>query len=154
MSELLSLEAFAAVLTGLILGVDEANRHSLEKSAKIVEKEAKDAIGTYKFGWPQLAPSTQKQREHEGFAPNEPLLRTGELRDSIEHKADHKEAHIGSDLDIAIYQELGTSKIPPRSFLQESLRRKTQEVLDVIGRGVVGALEGNMVAGPNSILPK
>jgi HK97 gp10 family phage protein len=150
----LTLMEFAELLGGLKLEVDHINHTALERAAKIVEKEAKDVLGTYRYGWPQLAPSTQKEREKQGFAPNEPLLRTGEMRDSIQHSSDHHEARIGSNSDIALYQELGTSKIPPRPFLQGALKAKMPDILDEIGREMVAFLSGDVVAGPNSMITK
>jgi hypothetical protein len=57
-----------------------------------------------------------------------PLLETGDLRSSIHHKAEltaaGAEGVVYSDSEIAVYQELGTSRgIPPRSFLMASLLR-------------------------------
>lgn len=139
MSRELSLDEFALLLVGIPLELEAANHEALERCAKLIEKDAKDTLGTYDYGWPQLAPSTQKERESKGFPPNDPLLRTGAMRDSIQHSADSKEARVGSNSDIAVYQELGTSKIPPRSFLEETMKRKTPEMLDLIGRTVVGS---------------
>ena len=62
------------------------------------------------------------------------------MRDSIEHVSDRKEAQIGSNSDIAVWQELGTVSIPARSFLGEAAIRKEQEVVDEIGRVVVSTL--------------
>jgi hypothetical protein len=48
---------------------------------------------------------------------NSPLLETGEMRASIEWNSHGLEGHVGSNSDKAVWQELGTSRIPPRSFL-------------------------------------
>jgi len=48
---------------------------------------------------------------------NTPLLETGELRASIEWNSTGNEGHVGSNNDKAVWHELGTAKIPPRSFL-------------------------------------
>jgi phage gpG-like protein len=93
----------------------------LEAAARIVEARAKSAIGSYIYGWPQLAQSTQAERVKKGFSENQPLLRTGELRDSIQHSSSPTEARVGSNLDRAVWMELGTSKTPPRPFLAPSL---------------------------------
>jgi phage gpG-like protein len=133
-----TVNGFAAFLS--TLSFIEAQRIAMEKSAQIVEEEAKRVIGTYEYGWAPLAESTKADRRRQGFAEDEPLLRTGEMRDSIEHQSTAFEASIGSNNDKAVWQELGTSRIPPRSFLAGALQHKTEEVLDVIGREIVSVL--------------
>lgn len=133
-----TLSGFAAFLS--TMSFLEAQHHALEKSAQIVEEEAKRVIGTYDYGWPPLAESTKAERVALGFAADEPLLRTGELRGSIEHQANSFEARIGSNEDKAVWQELGTSRIPPRSFLAGALQHKVPEILEEIGREIVGVL--------------
>ncbi|WP_214680105.1 hypothetical protein, partial [Escherichia coli] len=50
-------------------------------------------------------------------------------------------AHVGSNDDKAVWQELGTSRgIPPRSFLGGAAVRKSAEVRDIIGREMHAAL--------------
>jgi phage gpG-like protein len=139
MSRELTLDQFGALLGGFVVEIEHQNREALKEVAKLVDKGAKEVIGTYDYGWPQLAQSTQKQREYLGFEPNEPLLRTGEMRDTIQHCSDHREARIGSNSDIAVYQEMGTSKIPPRSFLKETMVRKMPEIKKIIGERLVAA---------------
>lgn len=98
-----------------------------EAVMKATEAVAKEVIGTYAFGWPQLSPSTQADRVSLGYPANEPLLREGDLRASIESKAElaieGAEGVVGSHSLIALWQELGTSRIPPRSFLGGALMR-------------------------------
>ena len=65
--------------------VEHAKEEALEIGAKAIQHEAKRVIGTYSFDWPQLAPSTQADREKQGYAANEPLFRTGQMRNSIEY---------------------------------------------------------------------
>jgi HK97 gp10 family phage protein len=144
-----SLLGFVGFLATLPLEVEHANHSALEKAARVVEAEAKRVIGTYDYGWAPLAASTLKKK-----AADTPLLETGEMRDSIEHTSDHHEAHVGSNNDKAVWQELGTRKIPPRSFLAGALVHKTDEVVHVIGREVVGALIGEVVVGQNMMIPK
>jgi phage gpG-like protein len=137
-----TLTGFAAFIATLPLEIKHADHVALEKAARIVEEEAKRVIGTYDYGWPPLAPSTLAHK-----AADTPLLETGEMRDSIEHVATDKEACIGSNSDKALWQELGTVKIPPRSFLAGALHHKTDEVVKVIGREIHGALIGDVPKG-------
>ena len=144
----LSLAGFVAFLPSLALEVEHANHSALEKAAQIVEEEAKRVIGTYDYNWPPLAESTLKNK-----TADTPLLETGEMRDSIEHVSDHKEAQIGSNNDKAVWQELGTRTIPPRSFLAGALQHKAEEVVDIIGRDITKALAGEVVVGENMLIP-
>lgn len=132
-----TLVGFVEFLAILPLEVMHANHSALEKAAKIVETEAKRVIGTYDYGWTLLAPSTLARK-----AADTPLLETGELRESIEHRSDHRTAEIGSNNDKAVWQELGTVKIPPRSFLVGSLQHTADEVVETIGREIHGTLVG------------
>lgn len=102
-----SLLGFASFIAGTVAEIDHAKREGLDKAAEIIEKEAKRVIGTYDYGWPQLAPSTQAERERAGYPANEPGLRTGAMRDSIEHRViSANEAEIGSDDDDLLWFEL------------------------------------------------
>lgn len=103
----------------------EGDKVYLEAVGSKIEKDAKEIIGHYQRSdtgpfpeWEELAPSTKADRVSQGFTPNDPLLRTGELRNSIRHEVRGHSVAVGSDLDIAIYQEMGTATIPPRPFLR------------------------------------
>ncbi len=133
-----------------------ALRHGLKHAAEIVEKQAKAEIGNYQQAiadfpaWAELAENTKEDRVSKGFTENDPLSRTGGLRDSITHEVEGLEAVIGSESPIALYQELGTATIPPRSFLGTALASKQSQVVKLIGEHAVGALiEGR----PFSYLP-
>lgn len=142
-----SLLEFAKAL-GAMAEADMLMHESMEKACEIVEKEAKRVIGTYDYGWPQLAESTQKDREAKGFSANDPLLRTGEMRDSIEHRVGLEFGNVvgivGTDNPIAKYQELGTAKIPPRSFLGGAAMAKEHEVRAILGLGAYTALAAQL----------
>jgi hypothetical protein len=104
-----------------------------EAVVSAAEEKAKAAIGTYSLGWPQLAESTQADRAAKGYSPNDPLLRTGAMRDGIAHKAELSaegaEGVVFSDDVKALWAELGTSRgEPPRSFLYQSLLRCDAEI--------------------------
>jgi phage gpG-like protein len=140
-----NIEDFARFIVREV-NLEHAQKVGLEAAAQIVQHEAKRVIGTYDYGWPELAESTKKDRVNKGFPENEPLLRSGELRDSIQYVVlnDH-EAAVGSNLDIAVYQELGTKTIPPRSFLAGAANEKGREAAQVIGTAVAYAIASRNV---------
>ena len=130
-----------------------SERKALSKAAGIVQRHAKRKIGKYQpeagefVGWAELADSTKSDRARKGFSEDQPLLRTGELRDSIQvaMSTDGTEAQVGSNSDIAVYQELGTKFMPPRSFLGGAMAEKLDEVKAIIGGSVKAALLGEEV---------
>jgi hypothetical protein len=130
-----TLLGFVAFIPELVHHVDEAKHHALETAAKIVEAESKSVIGTHGYNWPPLSASTIAKHG------DTPLLNTGEMRESISHNfVSHNEVTIGSGLDRAVYQELGTSTIPPRSFLAQAAIHKEREITELIGHQVIKAL--------------
>lgn len=134
----MSILEFAAKLAAVESLARHAAGEAVKDACKIVETEAKRVIGTYDHGWPQLAQSTQEERARLGFHPNEPLLRTGELRESIETTAPVDEGravcgYVGSKDPVAKFQELGTRNIPPRPFLTGACVAKEKEIREVVG---------------------
>lgn len=148
MAKEFTLLGFIAELAVIQAEIKVAEREALEEGAKVIEKEAKRVIGTYDYGWPQLAETTQADRESQGYDPNEPLLRDGKLRDSIEHTiVSDREAEIGSNEDVAVYQELGTATIPARSFLAGAASAKGKECAEILGAAVINTVFGGAVIG-------
>lgn len=152
MREFSSLSAFAEHLDVLSALAPAAELAGVAAAAKIIQAEAKAEIGHYQdqagpfSAWRELADRTKADRLRKGFTENDPLLRTGEMRDSVETTvhatAIGAEAAIGSNSQIAEWQELGTSKMPPRSFLGGAAVRKGEEatgtILEAIGALVAG----------------
>ncbi|WP_435018496.1 HK97-gp10 family putative phage morphogenesis protein [Tundrisphaera sp. TA3] len=153
MSSFSSLGHLAAHFAEIALKQHEMEHHALEKVGKLVEKRAKAKIGEYQdeagpfIAWPELADFTKEDRLRQGFSENDPLLRTGAMRDSIGHQVAGSEVHVGSNSDIAVYQELGTSKIPPRSFLGGAAVDETKRIREIIGEEAVASLVGEKVFG-------
>jgi hypothetical protein len=119
----ISLGEFARMLTDAAIA-NEAEGQGVVKACKVVQAKAKSYIGSYDHpgNWGQLAQATQEDRARRGFPANEPLLRTGELRDSLKIDAPYRNGaetygYVYSASPIAKYQELGTVSIPPRPFL-------------------------------------
>jgi phage gpG-like protein len=113
-------EEFALKLAAAADTVKPRLEIGLDKVGELAETMAASYPGTYQTGWPRLAESTLEKK-----GADTPLLETGEMRDSIERDLDPIEMKvvIGSKSKIALYQELGTSRIPPRPFLSLAMHR-------------------------------
>jgi phage gpG-like protein len=123
----------------------EAAKHvALEEACRLVETRAKGLIGHPNSHWAPLAVETLRRKD----GVNTPLLETGEMRDSIEHTVvDSNHGYVGSNSDIAVYQELGTSRgLPPRSFLGLAAQIEGPDVAKVVAR-TVGAAIGAALSG-------
>src|SRR6202051_2068426 len=88
------------------LAVLEADMRAAEhaiimKACIMIANAAKEALGTYEFGWVSLKPETIARK----VRGDSPLLETGELRDSISWNASGRVGHVGSDLDEALWME-------------------------------------------------
>jgi hypothetical protein len=138
----MSLSSFANLAARLATAEADmklAQTAILGKACQFIEDEAKDAIGTY-YGWPQLAESTQERRVALGYSANDPLLRTGELRDSIGHVVEGDVGYVGTNDPVAPFHEFGTSRIPPRPFLGGALDAVGPKIEKMAGRMVMGAM--------------
>lgn len=130
------------------LANDPLNELALAEAARIVQEEAQQSLGTYQDAvgpfpaWAPLAEATREERERKGFTPDDPLLRSGGLRDSIEVQIDGDHAYIGSNHDAAAPMEYGTGTIPARSFLGSAAYRKAGEISEVIGNDLVKRISG------------
>lgn len=118
----------------------------MERCAVLVEKTAKAEFGTYQpqagpfQDWAELADSTKEDRLQKGYTENDPLLRSGELRDSISHEATYNEAVIGSISPVMVYQEFGTTTIPPRPVLGPAVFRNKAKIQKIIGAAAVSGM--------------
>lgn len=118
-----SLGEFATHLRRTAALGDVVTSYATKECAKVIAGDAKARIGSYQDSegpfpaWANLAEATVADRIAKGFTPDDPLLRTGELRESIGVQVEGHEAQIGTPDQVALYQEVGTSRIPPRPFL-------------------------------------
>lgn len=153
--EFSSLTSFITHLAAAEIAIHKAEKHALKKVALIIEKNAKDRIGQYQeqegpFNkWADLADSTEAEKARLGYPSDAPLLRTGDLRDTIQHEIDDHlvdmSAVIGSKSDIAAYQEFGTDKIPPRPFIGPAAFSQKDKIQRILGEAFVEGLVGGEV---------
>jgi len=81
--------------------------------------------------------------EPPGTGHDEPWLRSGALRDSVEAQADGLQAAVGSSNPAAVPQELGTARMPARPFLAPVAAGMGEEVARAVGSAVAAALRGD-----------
>jgi HK97 gp10 family phage protein len=136
---------FAEHLLQAVAKEELALHEGLKVSCKLIQKTAKDKIGDYQNEvgdfpeWPELAEYTKQDRVRQGFPEDEPLLRTGELRDSIQSEVKGLEGIVGSQSPIAAYQEYGTDRIPPRPFIGPAAYENKEKIKAIVG---LAAFEG------------
>jgi hypothetical protein len=100
---------------------------------------AQEKLGYYQPGvagfdsWAQLSPITQRIRESQGYSPNDPLLRGGDLRNSYEGSYDEFSMVVGSDEESAYQTEFGNERQPARSVLGPAMITTMAENLVILG---------------------
>lgn len=146
--ELTSFGDLAANLIKDTLRVMIMAEAGLGHAAKIVQSDAKNRIGEYQEGtgpfpaWKPLAESTERQKELLGYGRDEPLLREGDLRESIVTEHNAMEAVVGSKMPIAKYQEFGTDAIPPRPFIGPAAFQNQGKIARTIGEFAMAGIAG------------
>jgi len=133
-----------------------ALHRGVEDGSNLILKTVQAQIGHYLDG-PEpglptapLAKSTIDDRIRKGFTPDDPGLRTGEMRDSygvrIDEAGQTVAASIGSDDIKAIVFELGRweqgNYQPPRPELSIAAMRNEDKVVAGVARLVTRALSG------------
>ncbi len=125
-------------------GLLEVTHHLMDD----VATDAKALIGHEIDRWPPLADRTVAEKQRLGYvgqiSPTDPLLRTGDMRESIKPDAELTaygvEGVVGSGSKIALYQEMGTSRIPPRPFLAEAMahiEHKARHEIELFGAALL-----------------
>lgn len=165
----MTLLAFAELLERAAAEQPEAEKRGLDEAGKVVEEAAKSyighpqsAVGPYP-AWAPLSEATEYGFWHPvamfhvpgkvsdlGYPPNTPLLREGDLRESIKHRVVGHSVHVGSDDPVALWQELGTPgalyPIPPRSFLGRAMFADGHKAAAAVVAGVFEPLIGPSMA--------
>lgn len=176
LKEFSSVGALAEYLESRMSAVEAALREGVRQGGELIQHEAKSEIGHYQAAagpFPEWAPlaeatldgyTTANGRHFPGKVdfgfspPDNPLLRTGELRDAIGMVHDDRHAVVGvpdrtvgtgtpedpirNVGDVAFWHEFGTDKMPPRSFLGRAAFLKGKEAAHLIGRALIVSLFG------------
>lgn len=157
MKEFNSFGAFSKHLLKTATYHGEVTKHLAKTGAEMIEKEAKSRIGYRQEGWADLAESTKKDKERTGYAFNadfNPLMRTGELYASYGSSVERGTAVAGSTSDVALYQELGSMKTPPREVLRPSAMAQQKKINALIGNGLIAWLSATGFKRPKKLVGK
>jgi HK97 gp10 family phage protein len=138
MKKFASLSAFATHLAILEASMALQLEGGLTEAAKVVQETAQAKFGEYQAAvnnfsaWAELAEATKTDWVRQGFSADEPLLRTGELRDSISYAVKGLTAVIGSTNDVMVFHELGTINMPPRPVLGPAAVECSPQVQEIL----------------------
>ena len=144
-----SMSAFVNHLARLPVAVEVAEVEGLKQATRLLRDRARETLGTYQDAvgplpaWPELAASTQAERSLKGYTPNDPLLRSGELRDSIHDEVtDDPHGRVFTDSLYAADMEFGSRRSPPRPFMGVAVYRHGDEAAAKVGEAVAAAYSG------------
>ncbi len=87
--------------------------------------------------WQELADSTIKDKQAKGYdfnADHNPLLRTGELEDSISKSVIPNLLSVGSTSEVMVYMEEGTTKMPARPVLGPTMFAERHKIELALGQ--------------------
>ena len=156
MTEFSSFRALATNLDAPRQTYPRAIADELEAQGTAIEASAKRKFGGYQTGWPPLAESTKAERRRLGFTPNDPLFRTGGLRDAVGHKVEGDTSFIGvepgqtvrgpdgKEVDAAMVmevQEYGRGHVPPRPVFGTVMEEDIDRHVDAFVLGIMTRLE-------------
>lgn len=80
-----------------------------------------------------------------GFTPNDPLLASGEMRETIERQRQGLEGVVGSNDEKLVFHEFGTVNMPARPVLGPAAFRNKATIERLVGAAVVSGLLGGEV---------
>lgn len=103
---------------------------------ELTKTMAAEYIGHEMPEWPPLADSTVEEKIRLGYtgqvSDTDPLLRTGDMRDSIGVEQAGLVVAVGSPEKVAFWQEMGTTKMPPRPFLSLAMRNSLEHAVELM----------------------
>lgn len=149
------IEMTLAQAVGFFARLPGAVHHQLErggvKAAASIAGRARSKIGVMQPSWAPLSPRTLEDKARLGYSGDgSPLLRTGEMRDSIGSRttgdlkysigSDYKVS--GTEVPLLQLHELGTKNMPPRPVLGPAAIEQRREVQEILGDALLKGLSG------------
>jgi hypothetical protein len=139
--KMMTSEQFEAALAAQIKTINPRLEIGLDKVGELASTMAVHYLGTYQEGWAPLKPATIASKS----TGDSPLLETGHMRDTISHSVNPfspvMEVVVGSTDKKAVWQEMGTSRIPPRPFLSLAMMHSLPFAAETFGEIAVKLLK-------------
>jgi hypothetical protein len=158
MKKVNSLGALADILEARSALAVAATRTALRTGAELIKTAARECIGEYQPAkgeipaWAPLSPATQADRVSKGFTADDPLLRTGALRDAIEVRPvsedeilvgvfDPEMETVAAAMEFGYFNVRANRVVPPRSFIRGTAFEQGGVVAAAIGRAFIENME-------------
>lgn len=145
--------AFLSHLAACQAAMSEGITRALRDSAKELVKDARSTVGHYQEevgpfpAWAPLTDSTIDDRIRQGFTPDEPGLRTGDMRDSYGAQVSRNKLTLGNTSEKALWFELGRMEQanyqPPRPVIGPVLFSNEAKITKRIARRIAAHLAGS-----------
>lgn len=136
----------SARLAKLRARIEENGAVAIVKAAEVIKHSAQhEWIGNEHDSWEPLKDSTIERKQRGGYEVPNPLVRTEQLRNSIEIRAEGLHAFIGSDDPVAVIQEHGTLDkngfVPPRPFMSSAAMSSAPKVKAILENAIAKSLK-------------
>ena len=141
---MMDFKEFEAMLAASLRSAVPRIEIGLDKVGELAETLAAHYPGEYQPGWAPLAASTIADKVAKGFPVPSPLKRTGDMAASYKKEIDFAALAVivGSEEKVALYQEMGTSRMPPRPVLSLAMKNALPHAAEVFGNIAVSLLTG------------
>ena len=141
---MMDLKEWESMLSASVRSVVPRIEIGLDKVGELAETLAAHYPGEYQEGWAPLAESTLKDKAAKGYPVPSPLKRTGDMAASYKKEIEFAELAVvvGSDEKVALYQEMGTSRMPPRPVLSLAMKNAIPYAAEEFGKIAVTLLIG------------
>ncbi len=134
----------ARALERLAVTLPPAIDAQLTAAGEQIVNAIRTRIGQERPEWPPLTPATIAAKAHAGqlgrVSPTDPLLATGELRDSYSATVENGTLIVGSSDPVAAYHEHGTARMPPRPVLAPIAAELAQPIVRELGQTIAEAV--------------
>jgi hypothetical protein len=147
-----NIAAYIAYLETRPAAMEAAAPTGIKAACDVVLEATRENIGVYQRSdthpfeeWPELSEATKADRLAHGYSENDPLLRSGGMRDTYEISVAGTHGAVGSDDMIAFWQEFGTTSIPARSHVGMAGARNEERCSYMMAEPVIAALVGGVL---------